>query len=278
MSKITVTTFLAILTTAAFCWSDENCKKTLSRQSNCCKVNSQAKEKCATDKEHDSKLNAILDRLQKQTNRLRSYEAKIEYLLIQEPELLDSRILHKGRLYYQKERDVSRIRVNFETLKQDDGDEEKESKQFIFDGVWLTKIDYQLEQADSYQRFPEDKPVDVFEYISHNFPMVGFTKTENLRKDFEVKLIDQPSDPNTPIHLHLQVKKDSPYKDDYTAIDFWIDGRSFLPGRVVAISTEGDIYDIKLLDAKVEKKLKITVFGVAIPKHFSKNRHSLKQK
>jgi outer membrane lipoprotein-sorting protein len=81
-----------------------------------------------------------------------------------------------------------------------------------------------------------------------------------------------------PIHLHLKVKKDSLYKDDYTAIDFWIDGRSFLPVRVEAISTEGDTYDIKLLDAKVEKKLKNTVFGVAIPKHFSKNRHSLKQK
>jgi len=277
MRKITVTAVLAILTTAAFCWADESCKKILPRQSNCRKADSQAKEKYVTNKEHDSKLDDTLKHLQKQTNRLTSYEAKIEYLVIQEPELLDSRILQKGRLYYQKEKDVSRVRVNFETLKQDDGDEEKDIKQFIFDGVWLTKIDYQLEQADFYQRFPEDKPVDVFEYISHNFPMVGFTKTENLRKDFEVKLIDQPSDPNTPIHLHLKVKKDSPYKDDYTAIDFWIDGRSFLPMLVKAISTQGDIYDIKLVDAKVNKNFKITVFKVAIPKHFSKNRHPLKQ-
>jgi outer membrane lipoprotein-sorting protein len=278
MSRITVTAILAFLTTAAFCWADENQKKQPIPATGCRKADSQAKEKCTTDKGHDSKLDGILDRLGKRTNRLRSYESKIEYLVIQEPELLDSRISRKGRLYYQKERDASRVRVNFQTLKQDDGDEEKESKQFIFDGVWLTKIDYQLEQADSYQRFPEDKPVDVFEYISHNFPMVGFTKTENLRKDFEVKLIDQPSDPNTPVHLHLKVKKDSPYKDDYTAIDFWIDGRSFLPSRVKAISTEGDIYDIKLLDAKVNKKLKTTVFKVAIPKHFSINRHPLEQK
>jgi len=278
MSKITVTTFLAILSTVAFCSAGENQKKQPPHATGCRKADSQAKEKCVTDKEHDSKLDDILKHLQKQTNRLTSYEAKIEYLVIQEPELLDSRILRKGRLYYQKERDASRVRVNFETLKQDDGDEEKHIEQFIFDGVWLTKIDYLLEQADSYQRFPEDKPVDVFEYISHNFPMVGFTKTENLRKDFEVKLIDQPSDPNTPIHLHLQVKKDSSYKNDYTAIDFWIDGRSFFPVRIEAISTEGDIYDIKLLDAKVNKNLKITVFKVAIPKHFSENRQPLKQK
>ena len=278
MSKITATTCLAILTTVAICWSAENCKKPPPRRGNCCKVNSQAKQNSATDKDHDSKLNAILNRLGKQTNRLRSYEAKIEYLVIQEPELLDSRILRKGRLYYQKEKDISRVRVNFETLKQDDGDEEKHIEQFIFDGVWMTKIDYQLEKVDFYQQAPKDKPVDVFEYISHNFPMVGFTKTENLRKDFEVKLINHPSDPNMPIHLHLQVKKDSSYKDDYAAIDFWIDGRSFLPLRLKAISTEGDIYDIKLLDAKVEKKMKITVFGVAIPKHFSKNRQPLEQK
>ena len=278
MRKITVTAVLAILTTVAFCWAGENCKKPPPRQGNCCKVNSQTKENSATDKEHDSKLGGILKHLQKQTGRLTSYEAKIEYLVIQEPELLDSRILRKGRLYYQKEKDVSRVRINFETLKQDDGDEEKHIEQFIFDGVWMTKIDYQLEKVDFYQQAPEDKPVDVFEYISHNFPMVGFTKTENLLKDFEVKLINHSSDPNTPIHLHLQVKKDSSYKDDYAAIDFWIDGRSFLPVRLKAISTEGDIYDIKLLDAKVEKKMKIAVFGVAIPKHFSKNRHPLKQK
>ena len=278
MRKIAITTVLAILSTVSFCCAVENCQKPPPRQGSCCKVNSHTKQNSATDKEHDGKVNAILDRLEKQTNRLRSYEAKIEYLVIQEPELLDSRILRKGRLYYQKEQDASRVRVNFETLKQDDGDEEQHIEQFIFDGVWLTKIDYQLEKVDFYQQAPEDKPVDVFEYISHNFPMVGFTKTENLLKDFEVKLINQPGDPNTPIHLHLKVKKDSPYKDDYTAIDFWIDSRSFLPVRIEAISTEGDIYDIKLFDAKVEKKLKITVFGVAIPKHFSKNRHPLKRK
>ena len=225
-------------------------------------------------------LKQILKHLTEQTDKLKTYQAKINYLFIQDPELIDSKTIRTGRLYYKKDKAGSKIRVNFETLKQDEADVEKYREHYIFDGVWLTKIDYQLEKVDFYQQAPEDKPVDVFTRISQNFPLIGFSNTEDMEKQFDISLVSTSADddPNEAIVLQLKVKKDSDYKDDYKVIDFWLDKTAFLPVHVVAVSPEDDIYDIVLLDSAINKKLENSVFKIETPAHFDKNRHPLKQK
>jgi outer membrane lipoprotein-sorting protein len=217
--------------------------------------------------------------MQKQLSNLKTYKSRIEYLFIQDPDMLDSRILQKGMLYYAKEKQGSIIRIDFNMRKQDDGDEEKHIEQFIFDGVWLTRIDYQLEKVDHFQQAEPDKPIEVFEFISHNFPMVGFTKTEHLRKQFEITVVpEKQNKPGNLFHLHLKVKKDSIYKQDYREIDFWLDKKSYLPRKMVAVSTNDDIYDINLRDTRINKNLKKGRFKVDTPKHFGINRKPLESK
>lgn len=228
---------------------------------------------------NDNKLKDVLDNMQKQLSNLKTYEAQIEYLFIQDPEMLDSRILQKGILYYAKDKQGSKIRIDFNTRKQDDGDEEKHIEQFIFDGVWLTRIDHQLEKIDHFQQTEKDKPVEVFEFISHYFPMVGFTKTEHLRKEFEITLVPEKQGKSENLfHLHLKVKKDSIYKQDYREIDFWVEREAFLPQKMVTVSTNSDIYDIVLLKTRVNKNLKKGRFKVDTPKHFGINRKPLESK
>jgi len=234
-------------------------------------------DRCEGNPPGQRSLDEILDLLREKTGSLKSYQADIYYLFIQDPELLDSRTLRKGVIYYQKNKTRSRVRIDFKTRKQDDGKEEKHIEQFLFDGVWLTRIDHQLKTADFYQKAEEKAPVDVLGFISYNFPIVGFSKTEDLRKQFEIKILEQPADPNKPVGLHLEVKKESVYAQDYRDIDFWIDGRMFLPARIVARSTEDDIYDVRFLNAAVNKKIENAVFTVEIPDSFSKNRHPLKK-
>jgi len=225
------------------------------------------------------RIDDILTRLQAQTSRLKSYQAEIHYLFIQDPELLDSRTLRKGTLYYKKDESGSKLRISFNTLKQDDGADEKYIEHFIFDGVWLTKIDFQLEKVDFYQQAPEDKPIDVFEFISHRFPLLGFTNTQLLREQFDIILVALrgPKSSND-IGLSLRPKENSPYKNDYAHISFYLDIATFLPARIAAKSTEGDIYDIQLLDIKVNKKIKNAVFRLETPEHFSQNRAPLNRK
>jgi len=221
-------------------------------------------------------VEAILEQLSEQTNELQSYETQVEYKFSQP--LLESQTLRKGVLYYAKNGEKSRLRINFQTLKQDDEKQQKYIEQFIFDGIWLTHIDYQTKAVKRHQLAEPNKPMDVFDLAGRNLPIIGFSKVQDLKKDFEINLVKQQGgNVEDFAQLHLKVKPDSAYKDDYTTIDFWIDKKLHLPAKIVAVSTEEDIYEIKFLKPKVNKKIAQKVFDFKIPDGFSMEIEPLKK-
>jgi len=222
-------------------------------------------------------IETILKQLKEKSTKLQSYEVQVEYKFKQP--LLESETLRKGVLYYQRSDGTSRLRVNFQTLKQDDEKEQKHVEHFIFDGIWLTHIDYQIKAVKRHQLAEPNKPVDAFDLASRNLPIIGFTKIEDLQKQFEIKLVQQEkAEAGKPFHLHLKVKPDSVYKDDYTIIDFWIDKKLGLPAEVVAVSTEEDIYEIKFLKPKLNEAIDKKVFEFEIPKGFTIEEIPLKKR
>ena len=231
---------------------------------------------CAADP-NDGPLQSILDHLQKNAADLISCTSKIDYLFIQDPDLLDSHALRQGTLYYLKTDGRSQVCIRFDTLKQDDFDPEKRPETYLFDGVWLTKVDYTLKQADIYQQAPEDKPLDAFDFISHHFPLVGFSGSKQFETEFDVSLAEAPDDDPNLAHLLLVVRPESRYSKDYKTIDFWIDRTLYLPHRVRALSTQGDVYDIRFLDIKTNEKLEKRTFVIEIPADFHKTVEPLKQ-
>lgn len=236
-------------------------------------------EKSCSERKQAAKTRAdvILEALRKKVAELKSYQADVQYIF--EQPLLESRSERRGRLYYKKQPGGSKLRLNFQTLKTDDEPEQKCVEQFIFDGVWLTRIDYQIRQADFYQKAPKNKPVDAFDLADEQLPIIGFAKIEDLKKQFDITLIESARrDRNDLSHLHLKVKPDSAYKDDYAAVDIWIDKATSLPRKIRATSTEQDIYDIRLLKARGNKKLKSSIFKVEIPKNFTTKRVPLPKK
>jgi outer membrane lipoprotein-sorting protein len=208
-------------------------------------------------------VTAILDALSQKTSELRSYQCKVEYLFSQP--VLDSKTLREGLLYYAKSGDKSKLRINFDTLKQDEESEQKYIEHYIFDGQWLTHIDYQIKQVQKRQLAEANEPIDAFELARRNFPIIGFSKTEDLQQQFEVSRVGEP---NELIHLHLRVKPDSQYKDDYKSVEIWIDAKLNLPATISAVSTEGDIYEIKFVSAKANEKIDEKVFEFTIPDGF----------
>ncbi len=239
-----------------------------------------------------NKVDAVLKQLNKKALELTSYEAQIEYGFLQ-PLLFGSETLRKGTLYYGRFDKKSKLRINFETLKQEDEEEGKYSIQYIvldgaslslpgyeFQGTWLVHIDYEIESVKYYQLAEAkepNKPVDAFDLASRNLPMIGFTKIEDLKKQFQITLVEQKkSEPEDFIQLHLKVKPNSVYKDDYVYINFWIDKKLGLPAKVFAVSTEPatepveqkDIYKIKFIKPKVNRKIDGKVFEFKIPEGF----------
>lgn len=225
---------------------------------------------------YNNSVDVILERLKKQTAELKSYQCQIEYKFSQP--LLESETLKKGVLYYQRSEGKSALRINFQSLKQDQEAEQKYVEQYIFDGVWLTHIDYQIKEAKRYQKAEPNEPVDAFELVSENFPIIGFSKVEDLKKEFDIGLVEQQEGQEKDfIQLHLKVKVDSVYKNDYKSIDFWIDKQLYLPAKIIAVSTEDDIYEIKFLQPKVNEKIDKKVFELKIPYGFDVETEPLKK-
>jgi len=252
------------------------------------------------------RVDNVLKHLREKTAQLRSFQCLIEYEVNQPT--FESKTLRKGLLYYKKAGVESALRINFATFKQDDEKEQKYIDQYIingnwltkidyqFDGIWLTHIDHQLKTVECHQlaepngpNEPTDanKTTDPFDLVTQNFPIVGFTRVETLRKEFEIKFVEQKRKEQYPvipakvgihelIHLHLKVKPGSVYKDDYKTIDFWIDKKLGLPVKIVAVATtedvnlKGDIYQIKFIKPRINKKLGKKTFGIKIPRGFGK--------
>ena len=233
-------------------------------------------------------VDAVLEKLNKRTLEIESYQGQIEYKYTQPS--IESEALRKGVLYYWKSGTELVLRINFNALKQEDEKEQKYIEQYIvlngarlthrdyrFTGVWLVQIDYEIEAVQYYQ-LPEpndpNEPFDVFRLASRNLPMLGFTEIDDLKKEFEIELIEQKkTKPEDFIQVHLKVKPNSIYKDDYVSIDFWIDRKLGLPVKVVAVKAEpeppfGDIYEIKFLNSKVNKGIDKKVFEFKIPRGF----------
>jgi outer membrane lipoprotein-sorting protein len=229
-----------------------------------------------TEEKQDGPVDVVLKQLSQKTKELKYYQAQVEYKVLQP--LFESSTLRKGVLYYAKTGSKSNLRVDFKTLKQDDEKEQQYREEFIFDGVWLTHINYLIKQVRVHQMAEPNKPVDAFELAARNLPIVGFAKIEDLKKQFEISLVEQQGDEKEDfVHLHLKVKPDSTYKDNYTSVDFWIDGKLGLPAKITAVSTEEDIYQINMLKPSVNKPIDKNVFEFELPKGFGKEIIPLKK-
>jgi outer membrane lipoprotein-sorting protein len=214
---------------------------------------------------NNGSVNAILEGIQKAAAGLKSYQCKVDYLFSQP--VLESKTLRTGDLLYARLGAGSKLRINFNTLSQDDGPQQNYKECYIFDGLWLTHIDYQIKQVQKRQLAEANEPIDAFELAKRNFPIIGFSKSEDLNKQFDVNLAGYS---NGLTLLQLKVKPDSQYADQYKSVDIWLDKISMLPSKIEAVSTEGDIYDIRFIDPKANRTIDKKAFEFTIPADFGK--------
>ena len=241
-----------------------------------------------SDTQPRSQVDEVLEQLNRKTSELKSYQCQVEYKYVQK--LPESESLRKGILYYLKSDRKSAMRINFNTLKQEDEAEQKYVEQYIvidgeripdsrhkFEGIWLVHLDYEMSQAKYYQiAEPNDSnsTEDVFDLAGRNLPILGFGRIDNLKEQFDIELVEQKKPESEDFtQVHLKVKPNSVYKDDYISIDFWIDKKLGLPIKIYAVTTEpeppyGDVYEIKLLRPEVNKGIDEKVFDFKLPRGF----------
>jgi outer membrane lipoprotein-sorting protein len=221
---------------------------------------------CAEQSAGDANyVSSVLDGLKQKTTQLQSYQCEVNYLFSQP--VLESKTLRTGNLYYARLGNGSKLRINFDMLTQDENPPQKYGDQYIFDGQWLTHIDYQIKQVQKRQLAEANEQIDAFELAKRNFPLIGFDKSEDLKKEFDVNLAGEA---NGVIDLNLKVKPDSIYKDDYKSVEVWIDKGLMLPAKISAVSTQGDVYEISFIKPKANEAIEEKVFDFTIPDGFGK--------
>ncbi|MBN1796399.1 MAG: hypothetical protein JW804_06985 [Sedimentisphaerales bacterium] len=217
-------------------------------------------------------VDEVLAKLNESAKKIKTYQADIIHLSRQP--LFESQTLRTGRIYYQRLPGQSLLRVDFNTLKQDDQPAEKYIEQFYFDGVWLTRIDFQLKEVKRYQLVdPNDidaeKGVDAFDLISEHLPVVGFTGTDKLKKEFDITLIEpNQTSPANCAHLRMGVKADSKFKDDWEHIDCWVAKKQYLPVKMATYTTEDEIYELEFIEPKVNEPIDKSIFAPKVPEGF----------
>lgn len=216
----------------------------------------------------------ILQKIQEKSQQTTSVKAEIDYLVIQDPDLTNTRLLRKGHLFYLKTDNQAWAKIVFETFQQDDFEPQTRREVYVFDGVWLTKIDYTLKQAEQIQQAPDDKPIEPFTFLSRYFPLIGLPGCQDVQTDFDVQLMDRTVN-NGCWLLKLKVKPDSQWAKDYLAADFYIDQQSLLPRRVEALTTQNDKYQLEFNQIQINKAIDRKVFKAIIPDDFQVKKQPL---
>ncbi|MBN2128954.1 MAG: hypothetical protein JW741_05630 [Sedimentisphaerales bacterium] len=223
---------------------------------------------CSAQADAAETVETILRKLQKKAAELTSYQCRLDYVFRQP--LLESQTRQKGTLQYAKFDDRSYLRIDFRTMQQDEEAEQSYRQQFLFDGVWLWHIDYQIKNAEGRQITEPNQPADAFALASRRVPVLGFSRIEELEKQFAIELVKPEQAETAPYHhLHMKVLPESVYKEDYVTIDFWIDRKLTLPAKVTAVTTEQDVCEIKLLEPRVNQDIAKATFAVKVPDDFA---------
>ncbi|MEQ9716550.1 MAG: hypothetical protein ABGF52_13615, partial [Candidatus Asgardarchaeum sp.] len=118
--KIISKAVIVFLWTVSICWVSGGTKACE------CPKSSDTKQPV---EEKTNAVDTVLKQLNKKTSELMSYQAQIEYNFIQP--LLESEKLQKGVFYYAKLGKESKLRLNFQTRKIEDEEEEKYAEQYI---------------------------------------------------------------------------------------------------------------------------------------------------
>lgn len=213
-------------------------------------------------------VDSVLAKLKASAEALATYECQLSYLHWQ-PDLFDAKTLRKGRVFYKRVPERSFLRINFKTLKEDDFDEEAYLEDFVFDGCWLTIINHKRKTVQRHEVSEPNQPVNAFELAGGDMPIIGFSPAEDLRKEFDIVLAPVEEGEESLVKLHLKVKAESKYKDNYQSLDFWVSTKQWLPERIDALTKDNDIYQLRFTRAKVNAKVADKEFEVKIPRGFS---------
>ncbi|OXU15396.1 LolA family protein [Sedimentisphaera salicampi] len=216
------------------------------------------------------KVDKLISKLEKRADSISSFKSDIKYTIKEDNGIFKTQTEYSGRFsFYRNTKDGKKrekAAVVFLTKKKEDGKAKKEKKRYVFNGVWLVKFDYPLKQVSRLQLAPENEPMDTLDLLAEDFPLVGFGSREKLKKDYQIKLIEENDKKFT---LSLKPNKKSDKKKE---LIIEIDKELLVPQKITArLKDESETMHISFSSVKIDGKIEKKDFSVETPQGFSEN-------
>ncbi|MCD4831708.1 MAG: hypothetical protein K8R02_07905 [Anaerohalosphaeraceae bacterium] len=215
----------------------------------------------------------ILNTLSKSVNSLQSLSAKVSYSHSQP--IFETESIRTGNIFYQYDANTPRLRIDFKILIQDGQKQKGYREDFLFDGVWLTRIDNQSKTITKQQLTEPENPLAPFDLVSRFFPIVGFTAPEKLKSHFEVKFFPSVAS-KALLRFRLLPKVGSPYSRDYRSVEFIVPKKMLMPVEFTAETVSGELIKIVFSNIKKNKKLSASAFKQPTAKNFTESINPLR--
>jgi len=215
----------------------------------------------AGESNEPSQIKSLIEKLNQTAANLKNLSAEIEYTHAQP--LFDTNTVRTGKLFYVKDANSSALRINFLTLKQDQSKQQSYKEDYIFDGMKLTKIDYQSKSAIT-EQLAKDKPIEPFELVQDYFPIIGLAKPDEMTEQFDITV-----NGNT---LCLIPKENTKFSKTYKQVRVTVNAENYLPCVFSALTSDNEEIVIRLSQVNTEKAVKKTVFEVKIPADFTQTQ------
>jgi hypothetical protein len=224
-------------------------------------------------------LDSMLSRLSSNLAKLQSCRLDLTWTFTQP--LLETATVRSGTLYYKRgdgstaKSGRSHLRISFNSFQQDKEKPQALHEEILFDGIWLTRIDYQLKEVKRDQLAQDDKPLDAFQLLTGRMPLVGFGSIDDLKKQFVIEMKILGSAEARTVQLVLTPRPDSEYIRDYKQVDIFTKATDALPERIKALTADDDVSEI-VLKRSVSQDVPDSVFEVPIPGDFTTVSKTLK--
>lgn len=217
----------------------------------------------------DSKVDAILDRLEEKGAAIKGLRCKLDYqYVIVDP--VESRQIKEGDLFFARGEPNSKFLVHF-TKKIADGIVQESGEYFAFDGRWLVERNDRAKKIIKREIAREGEKTDPFRIGKGPFPLPFGQKRTDILRNFKTTL--EPftlGDPIQSQHLKCVPIPNTELASRYARVDIFVDKRTELPVRIVTERLkdgnriEVDFREVDTSDAPAGSR-----FSIEEPKDFS---------
>lgn len=204
-----------------------------------------------------------IEKLNRAANNLKNLTAEIEYTHTQP--LFETQTVRTGKIFYTKDAGSSTLRINFLTLKQDQSNKQEYKEDYFFDGMKLTRIDYQSKSVTT-EQLAKDKPIEPFEIVQDYFPIIGLAKPDEMTSQFNISVKGN--------ELTMIPKENSRFFKTYKQVYIKINPENNLPYDFSALTADDEKITIKLSQINTSKAVDKKVFELKIPAGFARMQDS----